>query len=62
MSVEVINGQQTKLSGLPAHWKQTRMGSAVGEYQLEKNEDPNPVVLSLTKEGVKVNVPSRMIT
>ncbi|NHQ74577.1 hypothetical protein HAT86_08880 [Roseovarius gahaiensis] len=54
MSVEVINGQQTKLSGLPAHWKQTRMGSAVGEYQLEKNEDPNPVVLSLTKEGVKV--------
>lgn len=54
MSVEVINGQQTKLSSLPAHWKQTRMRAAVDEYQLEKNDDPNPVVLSLTKEGVKV--------
>lgn len=54
MTVTVLNGQQTKLSGLPDHWEETRMKAAVGRYQLKKNEDPEPVVLSLTKTGVKV--------
>jgi type I restriction enzyme, S subunit len=54
MTVTVLNGQQTKLAGLPDHWEETRMKAAVGRYQLKKNEDPEPVVLSLTKTGVKV--------
>lgn len=54
MTVTVLNGQQTKLTGLPDRWEETRMKAAVGRYQLKKNEDPEPVVLSLTKTGVKV--------
>lgn len=54
MTVTVVNGQQTKLTGLPERWEETRMKAAVGRYQLKKNADPKPVVLSLTKTGVKV--------
>lgn len=54
MTVTVLNGQQTKLTGLPERWKETRMKAAVGRYQLKKNENPEPVVLSLTKAGVRV--------
>lgn len=54
MTVTVLNGQQTKLTGLPDRWEETRMKAAVGRYQLKKNADPKPVVLSLTKTGVRV--------
>lgn len=54
MSLRVINGHKAKLCGIPSYWTQTKMRRAVGQYQLAKNEDPNPVVLSLTKTGVRV--------
>ncbi len=54
MSLEVINGHKALLNGIPSDWTQTRMRDAVGSYQLKKNEDPEPVVLSLTKQGVRV--------
>ncbi|KKM00434.1 hypothetical protein LCGC14_1804470 [marine sediment metagenome] len=54
MSLQVINGHKTKLCGVPSYWTQTKMRRAVGQYQLAKNEEPNPVVLSLTKTGVRV--------
>lgn len=54
MSLEVINGHKAVINGVPNDWTQSRMRDAVGSYQLEKNEDPEPVVLSLTKQGVRV--------
>ncbi|CAM3965297.1 restriction endonuclease subunit S [Phaeobacter inhibens] len=54
MSLEVINGHKAVINGVPSDWTQSRMRDAVGSYQLEKNEDPEPVVLSLTKQGVRV--------
>lgn len=54
MTLHVINGHKSELQGVPTDWTKTRMRRAVGKYQLEKNEDPNPVVLSLTKTGVRV--------
>lgn len=54
MTLHVINGHKSELQGVPTEWTKTRMRRAVGKYQLEKNKDPNPVVLSLTKTGVRV--------
>lgn len=54
MSLRVINGHKAEINGVPSRWTQTKMRRAVGQYQLAKNEDPNPVVLSLTKTGVRV--------
>jgi type I restriction enzyme, S subunit len=54
MSLHVVNGHKSELQGIPADWTKAKMRRAVGKYQLEKNEDSNPVVLSLTKAGVRV--------
>lgn len=54
MSLVIIDGQRSELQGVPPHWNKTKMRKAVGQYQLEKNNDPLPVVLSLTKKGVRV--------
>lgn len=54
MSLAILDGQRTKLLDIPSEWTSTKMRRAVGRYQLEKNEEPDPVVLSLTKNGVRV--------
>lgn len=54
MTLEIVNGHQALIRGLPDGWTQSKMRRAVGKYQVEKNDDPNPTVLSLTKSGVKV--------
>lgn len=54
MSLEIVNGHKALLHGIPNHWTQSKMRKAVGKYQVNKNDDPNPTVLSLTKTGVRV--------
>lgn len=54
MSLAILDGQRTKLLDIPSEWTSTKMRRAVGRYQLEKNDEPDPVVLSLTKNGVRV--------
>ena len=54
MSLEIVDGQRTRLVGMPDNWIRTRMGAAVSRYATAKNQDPNPVVLSLTKRGIRV--------
>ncbi|HAU1091254.1 TPA: hypothetical protein F8V12_00690 [Legionella pneumophila] len=52
--MRVIDNHRAELSPIPAGWVHTRMKAAVRKYQNKKNEDENPIVLSLTKTGIKI--------
>lgn len=52
--IRVRNAHRAEFSDLPAGWRQWRMKAAVARYQTEKNENPDPTVLSLTKSGLRV--------
>lgn len=54
MTLAVINNFASRFTNIPNGWIQRRMRFAVKSYQVEKNQDPNPTVLSLTKQGLKI--------
>ena len=52
--IRVRNAHRVDFTTLPSGWNQRRMKAAVKQYQHEKNKDPDPIVLSLTKRGIQV--------
>ncbi len=54
MKLKVIDNHRAKFSSLPSGWESNRMRFAVRQYQNEKNQVQDQVVLSLTKSGVKI--------
>jgi len=52
--MRVVDNHRAKITNLPPDWKERRMKVAVRHYQTEKNTNPNPTVLSLTKFGVRI--------
>ncbi len=54
MRLQIIDNHRSRFASISAGWKQRKMRFAVKHYQIKKNTDKNPTVLSLTKGGLKV--------
>ncbi|MBF2761328.1 MAG: restriction endonuclease subunit S [Ectothiorhodospiraceae bacterium AqS1] len=54
MKLEIVDNHRAKFFPLPHGWISSRMRFAIKQYQRNKNQMQNPIVLSLTKSGVKI--------
>ena len=52
--LEVIDNHRSSFVPIASGWHQRKMRFAVKTYQIQKNANENPTVLTLTKKGLKV--------